>query len=196
MYFKRRVSVLLVFALLGSTTVAEEMPEYATVGNWSVRVDTSLNYGCFLFAKYEKGSLVRLQIDPSDNSVYLLLGDPNWESIEYGKNYPVKLTFGDETPWTADAAGFSFDPPQDQPFLSITVSTEGDSLYTFVSEFMQESNFQLYYNDKSIQNLALRGSYKAALKLFECQKAANSLLDEQDPFEAPPARTVDDPFSS
>ena len=193
----RRLTALLATCFALSPTVnADDMPLFATAGDWDIRIDTTLNNGCFVMGQYEGGTGFRLGLNANDNSIYMIVGDPNWQSIEMGKVYSVEIVFGDETPWTADALGMSFDPPEDQPFLLIGVETDRDSMITFMREFMQESSFQLYYNDNSILALQLTGSYKAGMKLFECQEAVNSFNNDDDPFRNPPKRNAKDPFSS
>jgi hypothetical protein len=196
-------TAIAIILTLSQTGFAEDMPEYAMSGNWSIRVDTSLDYGCFLLTTYQDGSAFRLGVDRTDGSVYVLVADPNWESIEYGKHYPVSLQFGDESPWTADATGFSFDPPEDQPFLAVHASTDRDTMWLFLREFMVEPNFELFYKGSSVANLSLKGSYAATLKLLECQSEINTALDRIDPFDEqldpfgePSNKPVLDPFAS
>ena len=188
---------------LVQTGLAEDAPLYDTYGNWSIRVDTSLDYGCFLFSEFEGGSVFRLGVDRTDGSVYVLVGNPDWKSIEFGKTYPVSMKFGDESPWSADATGFSFDLPKDQPFLSVQVAMNPETMGLFMAEFMEESSFQLFYRGSSVANLSLKGSYAAAMKLFECQVEVNSALDQRDPFSdesdpfgEPSSKMVTDPFAS
>jgi hypothetical protein len=78
----------------------------------------------------------------------------------------------------------------------ILTSGDEDSVALFLTEFMEEPNFQVFYNGPSILNLNLKGSYQAAMKLFECQEAMNSINEDRDPFAEPPRRNANDPFSS
>lgn len=173
---------------------ADDMPEYGTAGFWTIRVDTSLGYGCFLHATFTGGSSVRLGVDKTDDSLYMLVGDPKWKSIEYGKNYSVQIKFGDEEKWSGDAAGFSFEPPDNQPWLWVNIVSDVDTMALFFAEFMQEQDIKLFYKDSSILHLSLKDSYKAGLKLFECQDAMNTL--NEDPFRESDGLKGDDPFAS
>ena len=195
----QRFASFWLICLLASSPYAfsQETPEYDTVGAWSIRVDTSLDYGCFLYSSFEGGSEFRLGVDLRNYQIYLVVGDPDWQSIEYGKRYDVELKFGDETKWTAPARGFSFDPPENQPYLTVNLTSgDEDSVALFLTEFMEEPNFQVFYNGPSILNLNLTGSYQATIKLFECQEAMNSINEPNDPFAEPPRRKANDPFSS
>jgi hypothetical protein len=167
----------------------EDMPEYGAVKGWSIRVDTTLGNGCFAYAQYEGDTVLRLGVDNRDNTIYVLFGDSDWESIEYRKEYLVEIQFGDEGKWKGDATGMSFDPPEDQPYLWIHVVS--DNAANFIAEFMKEQNVALFYNDNSIANLRLKGSYAAGLKLIECQEVMKS--NKKDPFSEPVIEK--DPFA-
>src|SRR6056297_948950 len=131
---------------LGTIVQAEDEPHlYRTVAGWHILIDPSLGNGCFAIAEFEEGTALRVGLDMDGQSVYVVVGDSSWRSIEYGKSYKVSIVFGDETPWSGDATGFSFSPPNDEPYLWIAVS-EGDAIDLFVDEFMREKNFQLFYN--------------------------------------------------
>jgi hypothetical protein len=167
------------------------MPEYANVNGWSIRIDTSLANGCFAFLSYEQDSVLRIGIDATDNSAYVIFGNANWESISIGKKYDVEIQFGSEVKWVGTGNGFSFDPPEDQPYLWVEIENNPESTYTFISEFMQEKNVQLFYNGQSIENLSLKSSYSAGMKLLECQKEMNK--KGSDPFSQPTRDS--DPFA-
>ena len=170
----------------------DDMPEFASVGTWSIRVDTSLDYGCFLVSTFEGGTALRFGFDMTELTLYVAIGDPKWKSIEYGKNYAMEVQFGDESPWSGDAVGFSFSPPENQPWLWITVSDDEELFGEFFGEFMAERSVDFLFKGESIANLSLKDSYKAGLKLFECQQAMASMSD--DPFKATRHRPSDDPF--
>lgn len=177
-------------ALLAVSSVMAEEPTYARVSGWTIGIDTSLSNGCFMYTGYEGGALLRIGFRPDESDIYLLLGDADWESIEYGKTYSIQLTFGDESPWTGDAEGFSFDPPDDQGWLHIVIP--GDKAADFVSELMREHTFTVHYNDQQIAHLGLRGSYRAATKMMECQTEMTA--QASDPFAEPKTASDKDPF--
>lgn len=173
---------------------APDQPEYAKVGPWSIRVDTTLDYGCFIFAAFEGGTALRFGFNMTDQTIYAMVGDPKWKSLEWGKAYHVIITFGDEEPWSGDAMGFSFDEGEDGPWLWINVGEVGDVAELFFTEFMQEGDFALDYKGKEITKLSLRGSHKAGLKLLECQE--EMLEMGEDPFKEISVDLEQDPFKS
>jgi hypothetical protein len=171
------------------------MPEYANVDGWSVRVDESLNNGCFVATLYEGDTLLRIGFDRENNNFYALFGDPLWKSIEYGKKYNVEIKFGNESKWTAIARGMSFEPPQNEHYLWVNVGEDSDQIGIFLDEFMRETSVKLFYNEEIISHLKLKGSYAAGMKLLECQKLMNNQA-EKDPFSTPGVSSGSDPFET
>jgi len=192
-----RISYLIcaiVLTFINWAAKAEDQPQFAVVGAWAIHVDTSIGYSCFVMAEFDGGSAVRFGFNIQDENLYILTGNPKWKSIEYGKTYGIELQFGDESRWNGDASGFSFDPPDNQPWLWLTIAVQKDSAVLFFQEFMQEQNLAVYYKDSSILNVNLQDSYKAGLKLFECQEAMAMISD--DPFAEDVSVNISDPFAN
>lgn len=171
--------------------ISETMPEYSQAGVWTIRVDTSIDYSCFLHASFEGGSSLRLGFNKMEDNYYILAGDPAWKSIEYGKEYQVGIQFGELSKWSGSAVGFSWDGEKNEPWLWVDIdSTSAKSLLT---EFMQQHTIKLFYNEKQILNLELKDSYKAGMEMLRCQEAINET--SIDPFSTP-VKITSDPFAS
>lgn len=171
-----------------------EPREFGTAGNWTIAIDTTINNSCFALATFIDGSAFRIGFDMrpgAGNPFFVILGNINWKSIEYGKEYPIDLIFGNEPPWSGNASGFSFDPPENQTWLRVGVGK--DTGAEFVSEFMKQRFVAVKYSGKEILRLALKDSYKAGLKLIECQKQASQTQTTTDPFKNTSDRSSD-PF--
>jgi hypothetical protein len=180
--------------LVSINACAEDTLEYASVGSWTIGVDPTLGYGCFVFAGWEGDSVLRLGFDPDSEKFYILFGDGGWKSLELAKDYEIAFSFGDESPWEGKAVGFSFDPPEDQPYLRMAIAD--DSVGVFVGEFMNERNLVVEYNDREILKLNLKDNRRAGQKLLECQRDMNKLHPQDDPFRATPtSREKGDPFA-
>lgn len=171
-----------------------ETLEFGTAGNWSISVDPTINNSCFAFTTFVDGSAFRLGFDmrpDAGSPFFVILGNIKWKSIEYGKEYPIDLTFGNKPPWSGNATGFSFDPPQDQTWLRVGVGK--DTGAEFLTEFMKQQFVTVKYSGKEILRLNLKDSYKAGLKLIECQKKASQSQTITDPFKSTSGRSSD-PF--
>lgn len=186
------VTCCLAALLLSGPASAKDEPLFRQVGNWDIRVDTTLGNGCFAYASWKDGSVFRVGINMEDENLLILMGNDNWESIEYGKAYEIALFFGNETPWEGSARGFSFDPPKNEPFLMLQIDGD-EQAGLFIEEFMSEQNVDIHYNGESISNLVLTDSYKAGMALFECQE--QMIGQSKDPFRVGPGSSKD-PFKT
>ena len=183
------LAIVCIAIFLGRPAFAQDIVEYSTAGDWKINIDQTVGDGCFVLAEYERGSLFRLGMDRNQDIIYVIWGDPDWRSIEFGKNYDLEVQFGDESAWSGTAQGFSFDPPENQPFLQL--EADSDAGADFVLEFMQEQFVKVNYQGKEILHLSLEGSFQAGLQLLECQQSVDKW--ERDPFQEAPA-TNEDPF--
>ena len=188
---RRTIVIAWAVVLFCGHAVAEDTIEYSTAGEWDIIVDRTVGDGCFVTAGYETGSVFRLGLNRDNDTVYVIWSNPDWKSIEYGKSYDLAIEFGNESPWSGTATGFSFDPPNNQPFLHLELDVGSEATANFVLEFMQEQFVKVDYEGKEILHLSLKDSFQAGLQLFECQKSAD--MWSRDPFQDTPA-TNDDPF--
>lgn len=176
---KSLICLIFILSSLSGYSLAEEAPLWKRVGSWEVRVDTTLDNGCFTYQLYESETYVRFGIDKTNGGTYLLIGDPDWKSLEPGKEYLVELTFGNETPWEADATAVEF---VDIPSLYI-YATSGDSALLFLEEFMSQTTLDVEHKGSSIAYLSLSGTYEAGLAIIECQSENDSGGQSLDPFD-------------
>lgn len=179
---------------LGSAA-ADETVRWKSVGDWYVGVDTTVGYGCFLMAEYKEGSVLRIGFDKSNGGGYLFVANERWESIEIGKDYGLVLEFDNKGAWDAPATGFAFEGSE-HPFLYVQFY-ESD----FLTEFMSSHNLNVEYQREKIATLSLRGSYKAAQEMLNCQKQIDETRSSRqsrrdDPFSTNRVRDSNrDPFS-
>ena len=84
----------LLASLAAQPSLAADAPLWATVGNWQIRVDETLNYGCFMVGSYERGDVLRIGLDfRSGANGYILVGNATWKSLEVGKEYQLSVQF-------------------------------------------------------------------------------------------------------
>ncbi|MGV4793238.1 hypothetical protein [Rhizobium sp. F40D2] len=168
--------------------------QWKEVGGWTVAVDPTLDNGCFVLTSFDDDTIFRLGFNfrQKDKPLYILLGNPNWKSLEKGKHYPIELSL-DQTQWTADARGLDLDG-----LKSLWIDTDDTDL---IEEFAGKLSFRARFNGKEIVALGLKDSERAADELLACQKAVNDAVIKQagppqskDPFEAKPGTQASDPF--
>ena len=151
-------------------------PVFARVEPWTIAIDESMNSGCFIFAEFRRGTFLRIGKDNTENYIYVFLGDPHWEHIEYGTEYPISIQFGNQVPWQVRARGVSFDPPESQPIIGFIVPAKNDVAAQFLFEFMREDEVVFFHGSTPIARISLKNSYEGGLKLMECQKLMNQRL--------------------
>ncbi|MFC4273012.1 hypothetical protein GQF03_07460 [Sneathiella chungangensis] len=174
----------------GCNASAEDQPLWKTVGEWEVRVDLSLNNGCFVLARYETGTFFRLGFNPPVGNAYIMFGSLDWQSLEHGKEYLIKIRFDDEEPWSGYATGTGLS--KDLTALTLVVD-EAD----FIREFMKKNVIVIEYRGKEISRLSLRGSFAAGMELLQCQTEFDDHKNKKkkiDPFSNHSNKK--DPFSS
>ena len=186
------------FALLASWLVlaqfataedaSEEVIEYKEVGNWSIRVDTTLGFRCFAFTTYDETTALRIGVAADGDGYYFNVADVMWRSLDPGLLYPVNVQFDDYEPWEAEANAVDWGSGLKGLWLSV------DS--EFMSEFAKSDAVIVSYNDAAVAHLDLTESGKALAVLIECEQVVEQVMVDEglDPFASAPLIS-DDPFS-
>lgn len=172
-----------------SSTYAQDAPLWKNVGTWQIRVDTTLDYGCFAANFYEGNTMLRLGTIPSTGNAYIILGDTDWKSLEVGKEYDLVFRFDSLDPWSGTASALNMGD-------NLIVLFTNFSDFDFIDEFMKRHTLRVGFKNRNVATLSLSGSYKAVTELATCQetmRAAGEPGNERDPF-ATPRRSGDDPF--
>ena len=181
-----RASIMVgMIACSSSNAFSEETAQWDKAGNWDIRVDHTLDYGCFMVAGYEGGTVLRIGWYPPEQTSYVMIGNGNWQSIEAGGTYDIEFQFGDRVPWEAPATGRYMD---DLPVLVFSVS-DGD----FMQDLAEQSQLKVSYQGEEIDRLKLNDSYKALKSMLECQDTVMSFDEDKntDPFK----EDSEDPFA-
>ena len=136
-------------------------PAWAQVGGWQIRVDPTFGNGCFATQYYEDGTGIRLGIDAHSQSLYIMLANPSWKSLEAGKIYPVRFVFDQARTYDSDLeAG-----PWGDTVVLGRAGLSGD----FVADFMERTGLRVYYRGAPIAHLSLRNTYAAVAEVAKCQ---------------------------
>ena len=206
LFLTKVASIVIPLSLFGSPwlAAAEEMPLWKKVGPWQVRVDKTLNYGCFIFAAYKQGAVLRLGFDLVNNHGYMMIGENDWRSIQVGKDYELQIQFDNSEKWDAPASGFRFPDakPGEWTFLYIKIG-KSEEFVDFVSEFGRKHEMIVFYKNREILRVTLKGSFQALMEVLRCQKAIrdanktgndNDFRSRRDPFETRHRASPIDPF--
>ena len=192
--FKGLVVVFIVFS--SCISHAEDSFLWKTVAGWEIRVDSTLGNGCYTTQIYDGDIFFRVGMDKLDGGMYVMIGDQDWKSLEEGKNYPIKIYFGNASPWVGDASALSF---YEFPSLILRIGySDSANAAEFFEEFMTKTFVEIEYNDKSLAKLSLEGTYKAGLEMMVCQQSVDKMFNSPDPFANPGDSSTDsdDPFAT
>lgn len=186
----------LLLAFFPAHAEEKETALWKNVGTWSVYIDRTVQYQCFIATIYEDYTIFRVgfQQPGSDSTMYVALGNLDWTSIEEGKDYELILQIDNETGWRSPARGFRFGT---LPALIV-----GTNQADFVEQMMRRHSLRVHFNGQQILNLSLRGSNAALRELGNCQNQVDAYLgiknqeNSKDPFSgvAAPAPKKD-PFA-
>lgn len=151
------------------------------IGGWDISFYPGAE-GCQAFAIFEEGTAFFIGFDNTDNMLALdvTLIDERWGAIEAGKEYPITVKFGNESPWTLDMNGLDIDG---HPGLNIMIDAGADQAGLFVDEFQREISMEWFYSGRSLGRYTLRGSRRAFNEVIACQKSYFAALESNsDPF--------------
>jgi hypothetical protein len=159
------VSLLALIGLAAPVPALADKGDTATwgkVGGWSIMVDRTIGDGCFAFTVYERGTVARLGIDVQSGAFYVLVGHPEWKSLEDGKLYAVKTVFDGVKSYTGEMKG--------QRVGGMTFLAHRNLSSEFVKDFMQRNGVEIFFRDQRIASLSLKDSYAAFAEVLNCQK--------------------------
>lgn len=181
-----------VFATTGLAEDKDLAAKWATVEGWDIRIDESMNNGCFITTVYEGNTFLRLGYEPGRGEAYMMLGNDAWKSIEADKEYPIELKLDNDASWTAKATGSKIGTT---PMLYVFFKE-----FEFLDDVRRKRRIAVTFEGKSIAKLNLFGSSAALLEMLNCQKSVNSMMANQpksdDPFEKTTTeKAATDPFS-
>lgn len=184
------LAAMISFALAGGGQA--ETTLWKTVGWWDISFYPNAA-GCSAFASYDGGISFFLGLDGSGDEMAMevLLFDEKWKSIEEGKDYEVKVAFGNETPWTLDMTGRKADTVSG---LRILIPISSEQAANFADEFMRSSHMEWTYEGVSLGRLGLDGSRQAFSEAIDCTKSYQEAIGQSsDPFSGA-SPNAGDPF--
>jgi hypothetical protein len=188
MDMKRSVAAALLTLFTCTANAQDDMsPLWEDVGRWQVRVDTTLDNGCFAII-FENNSVFRFGINNANSTVYGIIGKDGWESIENGKTYDILIEFDSQGAWDVPSYGIDVSGTKG---LSFEV---GNSL--FIEEMIERHQMEVSYNNEVIMEMSMKGSIAAFESLSECMDtfgsdAGGETNGGNDPF----AESNNDPFA-
>lgn len=192
-----RMGRVILFAALGALAASVSHAQgtaarWGEVGGWSIRVDRSVGDGCYAHQQYTDDSHLRIGFDMKKKTIYFMITNPAWRSIEVGKIYSMQLIFDGQYKYNGEFVGIKMG---DYVWLD-----HSDVSGEFAKDFMQRSNLRVFYQGARIASLSLANTYAAVAEVMNCQREVGGATGggaqppAVDPFNRS-SRTPADPFS-
>lgn len=191
------VRIILASALLAiglAPAVSAQTTVWKKVRGWDVSFYPSLE-GCTALKVFDGGFSFFIGFDFSitEPTLDVTLMNDNWGSIEDGKEYEIKVYFGDETPWTLQMDGTDFDGT---PGLTFYVDAFDDQTQLFIDEFQREASMEWMFGSRSLGKFSLSGSTAAFQEVLACQSSFLEAREKlADPFAGSSSGQSSDPFA-
>jgi len=189
--FRALAFAALCWSALTASAIAQTA-EWSQVGGWKIRVDRTIGNGCFAFQTYDDGSVVRIGFNPERKTIYFLLGNDSWQSLEVGKKYQLVFEFDGVDRYDGELLGMKLGD-------SKTVFLDHNNVSVkFTEAFMQRNAVRVYYQGNRIASLSLANTYAAIAEVLNCQSQFNGSNGGQnvsDPFRSGGGGNRTDPFS-
>ncbi len=81
--------------LLPTAPLAQTHPEFATVGDWTVRTNPTNGNGCYMEKSFDSGTLVQIGVVPDENGAFFAAYNAAFDGVEEGAEGTVLFDFGD-----------------------------------------------------------------------------------------------------
>ena len=169
------------WSALTASAVAQNTAEWSQVGGWKIRVDRTIGNGCFAYQTYDDGSVIRLGFNPETKTIYFVLGNDAWQSLEVGKKYRITFEFDGVDRYDGELMGTTIGDGKTVFLNHNNVSVQ------FTQAFMQRNAMRVYYRGSRIASLSLANTYAAIGEVLKCQGEVNRSNGGQN---------VSDPFRS
>lgn len=183
----------LALLLIGPDGAYADVSKWKTVGTWDVSFYDKVP-GCLASASYDGGIsfFIGFELLDNKNLLRVSLANESWTSLENGKEYPIKVYFGDETPWNLEMGA---ELANGLPILNFWFNASSEQSNLFLEEFQRELNMEWFFSGVSLGNLSLRGSKLAIDATLECQKSfIQAVSNVEDPFGNRSNVDPSDPF--
>ncbi len=151
-----------------SGALAQDTILWRAVGQWQIRVDKSLGYGCFLLGSYTRGTVLRIGIDQQNGNGYIMVGNEAWRSLQIGNQYDLALRFDNTAPWRGRATARTIGSG-DMRFLYLSFDRA-----RFLVELARRLNLTILYNGQVVTQLPLHGTNAAVQEMIRCQRVADA----------------------
>lgn len=137
----------------------------ATVDGWVVGINEAAA-SCLTSATFNDETTVWVGYGIRDQSFYFALTNPNWDSIEPGKQYDLRIEAVGGGRWQGKFTGVARE--KDKGIIS------GSLKESFVNDLVKSAGIAVSVGRRTVAKLSLKGSSSAVSALADCQKVRTS----------------------
>lgn len=150
----------------------------ATVNGWQILDDRGR---CSAATTYGRSTFVYVSYNYGNNSAYLVLANPAWESVRDQQRYQIKITFSDGSSYSSATAYGLRTEGTDHRTTGLSVSFDGRD---FLEAFAGTAGVRIEMGSNLLANLSLSGTRAMVQRLTRC--AIDSFVRyPPDPFREP-----------
>ena len=131
-----------------------------TTEGWAIGYNKTLN-GCLASESFSDATTIWLGIDGRDHTFFLALTNPNWQSIEPGKQYLLRFLALGGGRWQGKFVGVGSEGGKGV--------ISGGLKEKFVGDIVGSSGLAVSLGDKVVARLSLQGSAAAMSSVVHCQ---------------------------
>jgi len=141
----------------------EESRHFADAGGWSIFDEKGT---CSAASLFERDTLVRVEHDFGEDSVFLVVSDPAWESVSRGTEYKAKIIFSNGDEWeNATGVGLRNEPTASSQIRGLRFHLDGDE---FLEAFAKSGAMGIFMGDTRLGVFDLTGTRAAVGALRRC----------------------------
>lgn len=157
---RRMIAVL----LLAAPSAAAFGQSNEAMGGWAL---ATMPNGCMVQATSPQGTMLSIWGFAGAEKLAFLLQNREWNSLQEGRSYDLKLSFEDARAYPFEATAREH-IDSDGPGLFFTVTPGGQSSAAFLSAFTSARGMRIAQNGRSFDTLPLAGSKTAIAALAKC----------------------------
>ena len=131
-----------------------------TTEGWTIGYNKTLN-GCLASKSFSDATTLWLGIDGRDHTFFLALTNPNWQSIEPGKQYLLRFLALGGGRWQGKFVGVAREGEKGV--------VSGGLKEKFVGDIVGSSGVAVSLGEKVVARLSLQGSAAAMSSVVQCQ---------------------------
>jgi len=131
-----------------------------TAEGWTIGYNKTLN-GCLASESFSDATTLWMGIDGRDQTFFLALTNPNWQSVEPGKQYLLRFSALGGGRWQGKFVGVA---REDEKGV-----VSGGLKEKFVGDIVGSSGVAVSLGDKIVARLSLQGSAAAMSSVVQCQ---------------------------